>query len=42
MSELGDVLAELPRERTQLLDNLGTIRRRGAGDPELRTPSPTT
>jgi formate dehydrogenase beta subunit len=28
VSELGDVLAELPRERTQLLDNLGAIRRR--------------
>ena len=27
MSDLGDVLAELPRERTQLLDNLGAIRR---------------
>ena len=36
MSELGDVLAELPRERTQLLDNLGTIRRRvGPVTPEL-------
>ena len=36
MSELGDVLAELPRERTQLLDNLGAIRRHvGPVTPDL-------
>ena len=36
MSEHGQLLADLPRERTQLLDNLGAIRRRiGPVTPEL-------